>query len=1362
MPIQRYVQQLIALKKGEPSPKRLLSELRSVPAWVLLAEPGAGKTYVFQSETENSPESTCYLSVREFLYDDDENWRGKCLFLDGLDEVRVDQAEDSITTRIASKLKKYGIQRFRVSCRVASWNGDTDRDDLSKTAVGQPEVFTLCPIEEDEDHIHILTEVGLSDSITWLAQAQHAGLSHWLGNPQMLRLLAETKLPIRQLSALNKKDIYEYACDAYIEEQNKRHRDANKNTTATATPEEKRAAAGYLFTMMLLTNATDLSLDTDKGPITGIDTYASPHANAARQALGSTLFVPSMVEECVTYRHRTIAEYLSGWWLAGQITRSAGLPLGRVLSILTGFDQKPIAGLQGLYVWLAAHLENTNQERLIKADPISVAIYGDVEALSEKAQKQLFHACKQEVHANPTAFRRLLWQLAPETPLAQLRSNTLEDTILETLKSSETTDGHVAFVEGLLYALKKAPTLSGPLVTQVGRIVKQNRFTDDMRTTALQVWLKHVQSDEAKEMLNGFHSGKWEDYNSDLIGTLLWHLYPTSLTAQEVAVYLDPHRLHELRFGRYFHFWYMVFSEAVPANDVADFLDILAERIGVHTRDTDKDSEDNTQLRTLVHRWIAKSLSDTLSGERLLSWLLIGFDNNEDSHQVETSLLKEWLSTHSEHYKDLLNAICMRYETTDNPRYAILQVSGFLSGVEYPKDIGLWHFQHIDKRSNPDIARWHFDQAMQTLDDNQGNAGLTYAMVETWSQTKPVYREWLAAAGVPIDEWRVDQAKRRQAYDQAQKQKKEESYAAIVPHVHTLKTGEGPLPILHNLAGLWLGWFSDVSGDTPEKRYENRFGHYSDIYEAAKQGFEACLHRGDLPSVKDIVTLYCDNKHHWRMWPCLAGIALYWEKHSTPTGYKTLSIDTKSALIAFRIMSPLLGPDPDWFIALKEHSPDITAKVFLAYLRQCLKSKKNEHHIAIPYIRDALQRPQNRAIALLVLPKAIATFPTRATGAQLETFTVLLKMAWCYTPDLCETIIAKRLAHKSLDPTQRLYLFITGMLCDPEIYEKKLWDFVDNSAKKTEQLSDFLHYLPQKTGAEQSSVSVIPAHTLGKLIERQTPHARWDWPSGVFEMSQDIALGDILRGYLYTLENNTSPAAARIETQRLLAQPQLTAIKPYLEKILDRLTNRQREASFVYPDVKALASLLKNEAPASSRDLCALVLAHLDEIQYAIQHSENNLYKPFWNLNSNPKTHNDEPSCRDVLAERLQNCVQRQSITIEIEAAAAGGTRCDIRLSSGRYRLPIEIKGEWNKALWTSMETQLIPYIQNSSTHLESGYGIYLVLWGGGDLQRAAKDGGRKPASSKELKERLEKIIPIAYRERIKVVVLDVSNPRYS
>ena len=57
-------------------------------AYVLIAEPGAGKTTA--CETEGGNPGAVYETVRDFRNSDDKpEWRGKTLFLDGLDESRA-------------------------------------------------------------------------------------------------------------------------------------------------------------------------------------------------------------------------------------------------------------------------------------------------------------------------------------------------------------------------------------------------------------------------------------------------------------------------------------------------------------------------------------------------------------------------------------------------------------------------------------------------------------------------------------------------------------------------------------------------------------------------------------------------------------------------------------------------------------------------------------------------------------------------------------------------------------------------------------------------------------------------------------------------------------------------------------------------------------------------------------------------------------------------------------------------------------------------------------------------------------------------------------------------------------------------
>jgi hypothetical protein len=98
-----------------------LSSLRNLHAWVLLGEPGAGKTTAFTEEA-----TACgglRVSVAEFIHPGNtlDDWQNKVLFLDGLDEITGDIQTTLISIR--NKLKKLNHPKFRLSCRAADWQG---------------------------------------------------------------------------------------------------------------------------------------------------------------------------------------------------------------------------------------------------------------------------------------------------------------------------------------------------------------------------------------------------------------------------------------------------------------------------------------------------------------------------------------------------------------------------------------------------------------------------------------------------------------------------------------------------------------------------------------------------------------------------------------------------------------------------------------------------------------------------------------------------------------------------------------------------------------------------------------------------------------------------------------------------------------------------------------------------------------------------------------------------------------------------------------------------------------------------------------------------------------------------------------
>ena len=70
---------------------RPLAHFRDTSAYVLLGDPGSGKTTAFEVESEVT-ENACLVSAREFLtfdVNDHPEWWNRTLFIDGLDEVRA-------------------------------------------------------------------------------------------------------------------------------------------------------------------------------------------------------------------------------------------------------------------------------------------------------------------------------------------------------------------------------------------------------------------------------------------------------------------------------------------------------------------------------------------------------------------------------------------------------------------------------------------------------------------------------------------------------------------------------------------------------------------------------------------------------------------------------------------------------------------------------------------------------------------------------------------------------------------------------------------------------------------------------------------------------------------------------------------------------------------------------------------------------------------------------------------------------------------------------------------------------------------------------------------------------------------------
>ena len=168
-----------------------LQAFRSLFAWVLLGEPGAGKSTAFEQEAQATGGQ--WLRIAEFINADlDDGWKNKTLFLDGLDEIRASGGVDSTIELIRKQLKRLGNPPFRIACRAADWYGSTDRDDLKSVSTDrQITVLLLEPLSEDSILKILRENHGVEDPQAFIERAKKYGISDLLNNPQTLGLLAD-------------------------------------------------------------------------------------------------------------------------------------------------------------------------------------------------------------------------------------------------------------------------------------------------------------------------------------------------------------------------------------------------------------------------------------------------------------------------------------------------------------------------------------------------------------------------------------------------------------------------------------------------------------------------------------------------------------------------------------------------------------------------------------------------------------------------------------------------------------------------------------------------------------------------------------------------------------------------------------------------------------------------------------------------------------------------------------------------------------------------------------------------------------------------------------------------------------------
>ena len=1338
-------------RKSQP-----LEDFRAAPAYVLLGDPGAGKTKSF--EREAAATGGHYLRARVFAtLTPSQQLTGKTLFIDGLDEMRTAGGDGRTPLyQVRQHLDRLGRPAFRLSCREADWYGDSDSAALLEVAPGGSlAVLHLDPLSDADIALLLAHKFGRTDPADFVQQAERHGLADLLRNPQTLTLLARA---VGETWPDGRRKTYELACQQLVRELNPERRAATRANAPTI--DALLDAAGFLCAVQLLAGIAGFALDdevVDDQHVLWRELSAS-RAMPLLDALTSSLFQRDEREQQRIPVHRSIAEFLGARHLATLID-SEDLPLGRVVALIAGEDGGIVPDLRGLAAWLAVHCRSARDE-LVSRDPLGVVLYGDARDFPTNDKRRVLAALRSEAERY-AGFRFENWTA---DPFGALATPDMVPVFLELLTSPSRAEADIALLDCALDALRYGPPLpelateTSGLEALLDAVARDASYPSHFRHKALKILLGDLprNANRLVAIAKDIHAEKIEDKDDQLLGRLLTELFPEFILPTEVFAFLHPQKQDRL-IGDYHMFWGHHLADDAPS----DLLPELLDQLVLHAPKLRKSFE-HPQIERMAGGLLARALEahgDMVDDVRLYEWLGTGLDEHahpriDGEHQARVA---SWLAARPERYKAILREGATRCIGRENVRYCLYETASRLYGAEPPAYIVQWYLDQAASETHDELARHFFEEAALQLVRRGGQGWLTSDALDllgTWIATHLQFQEQLRPF-IECDlekDWRRDQAATKREREKDREDRKEGWRSHFREHLEAIRAGSAHPQILHKLAEAYLRGYLDIKGETPRARLTDFLSGDEELIEAAYAGFRRSLDRDDLPSVAEIVDLEIKSRMHFIRQPCLAGMEeLY---GSDPGTALHLDDEVLRKLLAFRL-TWVAEKDSDWFTALVKERPALVAEVLVAYALPLLR-KGHEH---LHGIWKLAYDDTYAEVAHAALPDLLKGFPLRAKNKLLaNALDPLLKGALrrLDRPRLA-TIIAERLAQSSMSAAQRVHWLACGLIVAPREYEAPLAAHVGKSKILAAHLGGFMHDRERRPGWSDS----LPESTLALLIELLAPGAPPERPMGAHWVSPPMQTADEVRAFIDALGGNPGEAAQK-QLERLLALPKLALWNDRLRHAAHTQRVARRKASFRHLDAAEVCHTLANRKPANAADLAALTDAHLRYLASKIRNSSTNDYRQYWcrdESTGKPTRPALENDCRDTLLSDLTERVGRLGIDAIKECYYAEDKRADIRVSFGGaagFNVPIEIKKDSHPDLWRAIREQLMErYTRDPGT---DGFGIYLVFWFGGKDMPLPQE-GKKPRSAAELEERLRQTLTVEESRRIRVCVIDCALP---
>ncbi len=1317
---------------SRPTSSKPLSAFRDLPAYVLLGDPGMGKSTAFQKEADDLGPQGLFVSARDLAALDAAShpeWKGKTLLIDGLDEIRV--GETSLRTpldRIRRNLDKLGKPPFRLSCRHADWLTTDQKSLASSSPSGKMTVLNLDPLEDRQATALLKAHPNVHDAGKFVTEARDRGMAGLLRNPQTLRLL------VYAVHAgawpTGRKDAFDRACLAMADEFNEEH----LGVRTLKDPNRVLDAAGRMCAVLLVSGASGYATSAAKADSDHpCMTVCGRSSNDCREAVSSSLF-RHLREGLAEPVHRQIAEYVAARHIAERI--SHGLPALRALALICGADGMVVSQLRGLSAWLAVH-SPCARPHLIERDPVGVALYGDIQAFSADECRTLFDSLVREPRKLEPTYRT-----APA--FASLATKAMKPVLEKNIRTPpDGPDGELV-ADFVLRLLAEAPPLAG-LSDALLEAVRDDGRWPRVRNAAMAAIIHYNRGDDSATDLLGLLRDIRErhiaDPMDDLLGQLLVALYPEHIPPDSVWDYIK--ESSELYFGAYTGFWVSHLPSVSSDAAIARLLDRCGEHLG------DMEQASHATLASCLAKVLPRGLEaqgDDIDTARLYGWLDVGvrLRVGQLASRDQATGIRSWIEARQHRHLELLMEGIRRL--SDDSWHAPYEALQRLFGARVSPGF-FWECAAAAKTmhaKHPRRAEWLLRFAAQSSDlDHQR----LQSLVADNPDLTALLQRTLNPPPTPPE---LDRLERRgQEWQQEQQRKARRELEVVQANEEALRSNTASPVLLHRLAQTYFGDFMQFTPDSATRRLQQLLAPHDRLLDAVLIGLRLAPRRQDVPDADVILKQRLEAEMHPMCWPYLAGLAEA-ERTETLKGSWWTDAQIRKALAIY--FGYALGDyEPSWYRRLIAEHPAAVAEVLIRLTGALFRTGADTGNTNLWHL--AFDRRHATVAGHASLP-LLRAFPVHAKGRLLDTLEYLLLAALQYAdPTEFEQLVARKLRSKSMPPRQRGRWLAAGCAIATGKFAPSAQEFLCGGRWQARTLHFASFFCPQERSVfpvehAGTELAAFLVRFVGRIVDPNELSEGLVTPA----MEASTLVSRCIRLLARDPSGNASDALAD-----LVKNPDLSHWQHTLSSAADDQRMYRRDHEYIHPTAEEATETLQGGRPASPADLAALVLDRLAILARGMRSGSTDDWKEFWNESGHGRPTNPKPekSCTQALVRGLRH-ICPEHIGIEREPSYPADARPDISVSYGDFRIPIEVKRNDNRYLWRAVESQLTAkYTIDPATN---GYGIYAVLWLGPERTQRSP-AGKRPSAPADLQKQLEAALTDHERRTVYIRVIDVAAP---